>query len=129
MKVSLINLPDLHSLDPKLDAPLGLMYISSYLKSKGIDAQVLDLSFKKKIEWDYNFRSDAFGITINSATLPLAIKFAKMLKWVYPYSKIVAGGPHPTAKPVSVYKSYFFDYVIMGEGEEMMYQINMIYKH
>lgn len=118
MKVCLINLPDAQSLDPKLDAPLGLMYISAYLKKNGTQCEISDWSIDNTMRW-----ADIYGITINSPSFNRAIKLAQLLKKWNPKCKTVAGGPHPTADPWRTWTTGVFDYVVMGEGEQVMVDI------
>jgi len=131
MKVCLINLPDLHSLDPMLDPPLGLMYISSYLKSRNVSTHIIDLSMYGRKDWEYILACNAdniFGITVNSPALPLVIEIAGYIRKLHSDAKIVAGGPHPTAKPNETKSFGLFDYIVRGEGEHKMLQITKGYE-
>ena len=53
MKIILINPPHEESLDPILDAPLGLMYIASVMRNlkEKHEVSIIDLSFYDKNEW------------------------------------------------------------------------------
>jgi radical SAM superfamily enzyme YgiQ (UPF0313 family) len=116
MKIILINLPQLNSIDDKLDPPLGLMYIAAMLRSRNIDIKIIDLSFIDKKDWKEKIGyADVYGITVFSASLYLAIEVAKIVKEINSKCKTVVGGPHPTSLPEQTLK--FFDCVITGEGE------------
>jgi len=123
MKLVLLNPPDLNSLDAKLDPPLGLMGISSFLKSKGVDVNLIDLTWendwKRIIEMN---PADLYGMTVYSASLDSAIKITNITKITCPDSKVIVGGPHFTAMPWDILK-YPFDFVCMGEGEETLLEL------
>lgn len=123
MKLCLLNPPDLNSLDAKLDPPLGLMGLSSFLKEKGVDTTLIDLTWendwKKVIEDNL---SDLYGLTVYSASLDTSIKISNMIKTIHPTSKTIVGGPHFTALPWELARNPF-DFVCMGEGEETLLEL------
>jgi len=127
MKVVLINPPDPNSLDPKLDPPLGLMYISSYLKQNLINCEILDLSFYDKSSWKdviEKYDADLYGLTVYSASVNQSDTINKLVKSKYPDSKIIWGGPHPTFEWSSVFKNNSeVDFIAMGEGEQTMLEL------
>jgi anaerobic magnesium-protoporphyrin IX monomethyl ester cyclase len=107
--------------------PLGILYISAYLKQSGYNVTVFDSTFsspgeqrKKLIE----LKPDIIGIYCNLMTklnvLPL-IKFIRSSPELH-HSKIVLGGPEPP-----FYAKEFLDYgadiIVEGEGEEAMKEI------
>jgi len=52
-----------------------------------------------------------------------AYQIAAMIKETFPDSTIVVGGLHPTALPEEALQQPAIDYVVRGEGEEVMYQL------
>jgi anaerobic magnesium-protoporphyrin IX monomethyl ester cyclase len=107
--------------------PLGILYISAYLKQNGFDVTVFDSTFsspdeqrKKLLE----IKPDIIGVYCNLMTklnvLPLImfIKSSPELR----HSKIVLGGPEPP-----FYAKEFLDYgadiIVEGEGEKAMKEI------
>jgi anaerobic magnesium-protoporphyrin IX monomethyl ester cyclase len=104
--------------------PLGILYISSYMKSAGFDVTVFDSTFftpdqqKQKLLAE---KPDVIAIYCNLMTklnvLPL-IKFIKSSD-VLKNSKIVLGGPEPPFHAAE-FLNYGADYIVEGEGEVTM---------
>ena len=79
--INLINLPQLNSLDDKLDPPLGMMYIASMLRKNGAEVKITDLSFIEKKNWGEAIGyADIYGMTVFSASLYLAIEVANIAR-------------------------------------------------
>ena len=125
MKIKLINPPQPNSLDDKLDPPLGLMYISAFLKKHGFKVEIVDLPFIDKKEWAEKIGiADLYGITVYSASLYLAKEIVKIAKQNNPAAKVIVGGPHPTALGKSVLEDKpDFDIIVMREGEITMLEL------
>ncbi len=129
IKILLINMgSDL--VEPN-NPPLGLQYISSYLKQHTNDViRGADLSAQRKyMNWDNYFieyirfyQPDLIGISCVTPTFNAAVHLAstiKLMSNVY----IAIGGPHVSAIPEDVIKHKCFDYVIAGEGEKAFLSI------
>jgi radical SAM superfamily enzyme YgiQ (UPF0313 family) len=137
MKVVLINLPDMHSLDPMLDPPLGLMYHSSALKINNIDCKIIDLSLYPQKEWFDVIKSnpaDLYGITVYTPSVYTAYSATTIIKYTHPNAKVVWGGPHPTFSAIDISVHYpKVDFVIFGEGEQTLLELcqkfDSPYKH
>lgn len=126
MQVCLINIPDSNSLDPKLDPPLGLMYLSSYLRKNGITCEILDLTFYSKRIWDSilaQHKAKIYGLTVYTTNFIDSIMVSKFIKKAHPKSKIVFGGTHPTFSPVSIIQNPEIDFIIFGEGEATLLEL------
>lgn len=117
MKIELIHPPHLESIEDKLDAPLGLLYIASNLELNGFEVSVNDLSGLKPKQWKIN-EADVYGISMYAPTMKTSEQIALKCKETNPKSKIITGGAHPTAIPKQI--SNIFDSVCIGEGEEAM---------
>jgi anaerobic magnesium-protoporphyrin IX monomethyl ester cyclase len=124
--------------------PLALMYISGYLKQKGIKAEIVDSimeneivrnesfffnkkNFFKKIE-DQTIKkiigidTDVIGITCYTPEVDEVEHLAKRIKKIKPKAKIVAGGIHPTLYPDDLLgPNSDIDFVVFGEGEISLY--------
>lgn len=121
MKVLLVH-PYFLSLDAheqnvmKPYPPLGILYLSAFLKTKGFDVRVFDGTFSEPDaffrEVDH-FQPDAIGFYVNMMTRHNALKLRAGLK-----SKALCfvGGPD-TTHYVDAYLAHSFDAVILGEGE------------
>lgn len=85
------------------------------------------LSFKEIAEKVSSFQPDLIGISASfTPYFDMALEIAKICKSCFPDVSIVAGGHHATAEPDAVLRHEFFDYVIMGEGEERFLRLIQI---
>lgn len=97
--------------------PLGLLYICSHLRSKGLEAEVFDSTFSSRQElWDRLQKESpsVLGVYANLMTRSNVVeilRMAKQLGW-----RTVVGGPEPGAY-VPEYLSAGADVVVIGEGE------------
>ena len=99
--------------------PLGLLYISSALSSRGIDNEVFDLNhfevenLLEKIKKD---RPEWVGLSIvSSPSFEQMKKLGEKIKEISSETKIVVGGAHATAMPESLIE--IADAVVVGNGE------------
>ncbi|MCD6442464.1 MAG: B12-binding domain-containing radical SAM protein [Thermotogae bacterium] len=117
MKVFLINPPD-KGYYYKLGAifpPLGLFYISSYLRSNGYDVKLIDMNVEDVNLAELMKDADVVGISSDTVRFPEAVKIAKLAKEI---GKIVVmGGPHPSFAIEEIFNENLADYVVIGEGE------------
>lgn len=121
MNILLINVknPYVDSNNP----PLGLGYLSSYLKAhtdddiRAVDFTVDKLSFKEfSRRYLHDFQPELIGITIVTPTYVYAVDLAKKIKKEID-THISVGGPHPSALPEETTLESCFDSVVAGEGE------------
>lgn len=120
--------------------PMGLMYIASYLKSRGHEIRFIDAlaegcstgvkikggktrvglsknKLKKEIE---KFAPDVVGISVMfTAFVNDSFDLAKLVKTVNRKIKVVVGGAHVSIDPKSMIKKGI-DFAVMGEGELVM---------
>ena len=112
--------------------PLGLIYLSAYLKKKGItDVHILDLMLSKtpkKVLADYLKKLDhsshnLIGFYMNTPTRFVVKDAIKMTREIVPNAVICAGGPHPTLDRESTLSNCGgLDFLVAGEGEETFYE-------
>lgn len=115
MKVALIQ-PDSPYLSYPLAFPsLGLLYISAYLKERGIDVSYYDMTGGRFLP---DVKADVIGFSCQITQWNEVQRIRNRLAKVNPNAKFVIGGPFPTHSP-EVCKDF---YVIQGEGEEAMLQ-------
>ena len=131
---------------PTISLPLGILSMVSYLKMKKwpgkieiYDARLsgtihkfqngdivfgdLDDVIEKNIK-DSN--PDVVAISnMFSWQIDNAFQMAKTVKKVCPNSIVIIGGPHASSFPEETLNEDCIDYVVMGEGEERIYQILM----
>lgn len=128
------------SVDWRISAPLGILYIAGEARKAGYDVQIYDLhrAFYLAREGGYfkeknlsNFFEDYFGnILKNNPIDVLGIsclfnvasttveEMANISKRISPNTKIVLGGHYSTNKYQEVLGKGITDYVILGEAEE-----------
>ena len=97
--------------------PLGILYICSHLRQKGLDAEVFDSTFSSRQQlWDLLRQGppSILGIYANLMTRSNVVEIleaAKAAGW-----QTVVGGPEPGAY-VNEYLAAGADVVVVGEGE------------
>jgi len=103
--------------------PLGILYISSFLKSKGYDVEVLDSTFYGKKDYtDYLDQTDStvVGLYCNLLT---KLNILWMIGEAKKRGKIVIlGGPEP-ASYTTEFINAGADIVVIGEGEQTMLEL------
>lgn len=103
--------------------PLGILYIASHLRAKGVDVEVFDTTFSSRATLFDVLRSNpprVLGVYSNLMTRPNVVEILRVAKeagW-----KTVAGGPEPGAY-VEEYLAAGADVVVIGEGEVTMEEL------
>lgn len=121
MRVLLINPPIAsyyHRLGLKYP-PLGVGYIAGSLVKAGYNVKVIDLNVEKidiKSIPYYDF--DIVGISTDTTRYPMALKIAQIAK--SKGCRVVIGGPHTTFLDKETLETGFIDYVVRGEGENII---------
>jgi anaerobic magnesium-protoporphyrin IX monomethyl ester cyclase len=104
-------------------APLGLLYLAGYARSRGhevqvIDAPVLKVSPEQAAERVLSLNPDVVGISALTINISCAGLVAEALKKKGLSVPIVVGGPHVSAVPRETLRRYSaFDFGVRGEGE------------
>jgi len=107
--------------------PLGLSYLSSSVRSKGHQCEILDLQtcpasqrtnvLRERIRKNsYEF----IGFTFFTYGYPEALKMAEMCKKESPQIRTILGGPHASFTSEDILKHNSVDFVIIGEGERSL---------
>ncbi len=103
--------------------PLGILYISSYLKSKGFDVNVFDTTFKQTSDF-FTFidthRPSVVGIYVNLMTKLKALEIIRYCK--QQGSTVIVGGPD-VPEYAEDYIRYGADVAVLGEGETTMEEL------
>lgn len=128
MRISLISPPStLEDFFGKLSAtgslqqPLGVAYISSYLKRGGQTVQLIDaaaerFAIPRLVTEVKSFHPDIIGISAVTPSYLRTAKVAQKLKEEIGVPMMV-GGAHVTSLPFETLSDPVFDYGVMGEGE------------
>lgn len=131
VKICLVSLPTPSADEPAMDIPLGLAYISAYLKKHGFKKINL-VDYNLHPEYDYDeekylslLSTDAnvYGIYCMTFQFWWLKKVAEYIRKVNSSALIVAGGPHPSARPKECLLKTDVDISVIGEGEKTMLDI------
>lgn len=67
---------------------------------------------------------DLIGVSVNfTPYVEMALETARLCKTTFPLTPIVAGGHHGTAAPDGLLHSGYFDFIILGEGEQRIIKL------
>lgn len=120
MNVLLVN-PEDSFLEMKGDRPpLGLAYLSAYLKSKGHHTKIWDLNhnkFSTLLALIDEYPPDFICLTVPTPNYNEVISLANQMRRVSPKSKFVAGGNHVASYPNEKLTMETFDFIVAGQGE------------
>jgi len=106
-------------MDDRLEPPLGLLYLATWLNHHGCDTHLLDLSSVPPEFWEQSIpTADIYGFSTYTTSFHRTLEILNIAKKINPGAVTVAGGPHASALPESV--SRYFDFVVVGEGERAM---------
>ncbi len=128
MKVHLVLAPSLiyspyEVLGENMWPPMGILYLSSYLRSKmsAVEIKITDgckVGYKNTINEIKKFNPDIVGISFYTTLAYGASKLAQEVKKLLPLSIVIMGGVHATALPEDTLKASGADIVVIGEGEK-----------
>jgi anaerobic magnesium-protoporphyrin IX monomethyl ester cyclase len=105
--------------------PLGLLYISAYLKNKDIAHDVFDTtfsSFEKLTLLIETHKPKLIGIYTNLMTKINVLRIIKYIKENQINTKIILGGPEIRYNAEN-YLNHGADILVVGEGEETFYDL------
>ena len=103
--------------------PLGLLYLSSHLKARGVDVGVFDSTFRHFSDFEACLRRQrpgTVGIAINLMTKRNALRMIAAAKAVG--TRVVVGGPDPPHHAAD-YLAAGADVVVVGEGEHTLAEL------
>ncbi len=114
--VALIQTPCYELADDRLEPPLGLLYLATWLRHHDYPTQVVDLaSIPSEQLADTIPVADIYGFSTYTTTYHRTLEVLRIAKRVNQHAWTVAGGPHASALPEIVARD--FDFVIVKEGE------------
>jgi anaerobic magnesium-protoporphyrin IX monomethyl ester cyclase len=103
--------------------PLGLLYLSAYLKARGFEPRVFDATFRSVGEFARCLQHDrpaVVGLSANIMTKRRVLRMARQAREAG--AQVVLGGPDPSADP-EPYLAHGADVVVIGEGEETLAEL------
>ena len=134
-KVLLIN-PDIPSLRTwRLNLPMSLLYVGTYLSHKGYSVHIVD---KCNIEDTSNFFSRikqelgntiAVGLSVMTEQVANAIEVSRYIRELNPSTPIIWGGVHPTLYTEQTVRAGYVDFAVIGEGEITAYELLQAIEH
>lgn len=107
--------------------PLGILYISAFLKKNGFDCEVFDSTFNSRVTLEQKIISDKPKIIAIYSNLVTKVNVVKLMKFIRSqptlnHTKIILGGPDITYNTNNYLKSGA-DALVIGEGEETMFEL------
>jgi len=108
--------------------PLGVLYLGSYLKARGIEVGILDTRLQKKEDFLAalkNMIPETYlvGLSVMSPYIKPALDITRLVKSMDPSVRTVWGGIHATLFPLPTLRNEAIDYVIVKEGEKGLFQL------
>ena len=103
--------------------PMSVLTLATYLTRHGHSCTIADERIEDVSDEDIR-RSAVIGMsTMSGAQLKSAIATSRRVRRVNPRAPIVWGGAHPSSFPEQTARSPLVDYVVRGEGEEVLLQL------
>ena len=103
--------------------PLGILYLSAYLKRRGFSVSVFDSTFRRPEEFSDQLeqeRPSVVGLYCNLMTKLRVLSMVQAAKGAG--ARVVLGGPEPPFY-AEEYLSHGADVIVVGEGEETMEEL------
>lgn len=100
--------------------PLGLLYLSGYLKARGVDVGLFDSTFQTLADFEDCLRREkpaVVGLAANLMTKPTVLRMMTAARRAG--ARVVVGGPDPPHY-ASEYIAHGADVVVIGEGEQTL---------
>jgi anaerobic magnesium-protoporphyrin IX monomethyl ester cyclase len=128
MRLLLAKSAYVESLRMSISPPLGPLAIASYTKLRrpGDEIRFIDLRFQPQEQFDRlvsEWRPDVVGISALTIECQHAARLAARSKALRPESKVVLGGPHPTAYVERAAQDPNVDVTVLHEGEETFVEL------
>ncbi len=108
--------------------PLGILYLSAYLNERGVEHQLLDTTFsttESLLNHIEESTPDVIAIYTNLMTKVKILQLIKLIKEKGD-TKILLGGPDITYNWEN-YLDHGADFLVIGEGEETLYEFTQQY--
>ena len=118
-----------------LEFPLGLMYLTAFIKKHGFkDVRIVHMEaervgFDELARMLQEHRPDIIGISALTAESLGMFRVAKIAKKYKNDCLVIAGGPHPSGDPKGTLNDNNIDLVVCGEGEQALLNILQAYEH
>lgn len=105
--------------------PLGILYLSAFLKEQQIENEIFDSTFSDKkslVNYLKDKKPEILAIYTNLMTKLNVLDVIKQAKELIPNVKVVLGGPDVTYNTKD-YLDNGADFIVIGEGENTMHEL------
>jgi anaerobic magnesium-protoporphyrin IX monomethyl ester cyclase len=109
--------------------PLGLGYLSAYLKKHGYNSHIVDplqkdsLTMEETVKKIKGLEPNLVCVYTTTDFLPVTKELISLVRKEIPGVVICTGGPHPTSIPAETLTELKVDFVVVGEGEETILEV------
>lgn len=105
--------------------PLGILYLSAYLKQHDFQVSVIDSTFLEVSAWKTQLLNENPDLLALYTNLMTKVQLLELVPWVLenlPETRLVAGGPDVTYN-TEAYLQAGFHFCISGEGEQTILEL------
>lgn len=133
LKILLINLGLRRPLYPLATPPMGILYLSAFLRQrlpvdiKLINQRLENCSVETLVKWAKEYEPNIVGLSTLTTFAYQLPKLVPLLREALPSSWLVLGGPHASSVRKGVFSDVDVDIVVPGEGELAFEQIVQSY--
>ncbi len=109
--------------------PLGLASIAAYLDERGFNSAIIDCyaeplaSDRLILDYITEYNPVMVGFSCTTSSFHDGVRIAKLIKEENTEVKVVFGGVHVSAIKEKVFEFANIDYVLVGEGEQGLYEL------
>lgn len=104
--------------------PLNLLYLYAYLRAKNLEVELFEAdSIEDAVEKILEKGANLVGIPLYYASLNNVYSIVEQVRSINSTIKFVAGGPCLTMEPERMMQEGNFDFGVIGEGEETLYEL------
>jgi len=108
--------------------PLGIFYLAAFMREKGWEVAIIDgeaeaITPETIIARIAEIKPDFIGISTTTVAFHRALETATLTKEKYPSIPIIQGGPHVSSNPEHAMAYKEFDFGVIGEGEQTLYEL------
>lgn len=111
----------------KIEPPLGLLYLASFLESKGYNTKIIDLAVEAKNNLYNELQKKTYQFVCLSSIYQITFKEVNLLateiKNNYPETIIIIGGSDASIRFKDYLRNKNIDIVVIGEGENTLLNI------
>ena len=124
MKIVLINIRTSYI----MSVPFGITYLGAVLRNDSHNVKLFDIYPEDDLteiidDIKSDFQPDLIGYSVMTTNFHRTMVINKIMKENFPNSLFCAGGIHPTVRPESTLRDLKLDFIVSGEGENILKKI------